>query len=655
MVYSSYSENAAYDNYGEEKAFRYAVTELKTWLPTVTGASSLEVKYVDNLSLVNEGDENYFVLGCELAKLNGYTTDGLTTETGYVIQKNRGNVYLYGKTGYGTLKAVYALLKQVSGLEFYTGTDYTYTETAFDYDKVENTVFNPSIDRNWASGSLEDAVDEAGNIDWAHVYRLGYVNPSQVVNGGYHNWYTLTYDTCSSNTNWYTNNVVTINGTDDSGTYRALNLAYGLTEGDGEGTMVRTVANNVYNEIEAQDKEKNKKDQFYFGQEDNWTWSNSAESQALKDKYGTYSAESILFINKVAELLDKNYDSLGRKIRLVIMAYNQTLEAPNYDKFGAELKFYSGTNFEVGVMFAPVESNLYRSAEDTTENGIYEGYEVYEHSNKWYADQLREWKKFADGRISVYYYSAHYDNYFVPLDSIKNMQSKYQLFAENGVTDLTDMGQYAKGSEYTDWNDLKLYMKSKYAEDATRTDGDTLIRKFCDAYYGNGNTAIGEIMYNFYVAESAQYEYIAKQFTENDASGCHLIRGTLFDKKYWSTEGNGKADLLKSWCKSINEAAKKASDAFGSDSEYVKRIKREAISIRYLLVGLFEDKTYDNSMSDLATAAKGLGITQFAEGAAYTIGKQESSSGNVFKDWWNNVTSDNHYGGSESGKIENLK
>lgn len=651
-MHSSYSDSAAYDNYGEEKAFRYAVTELKTWLPTVTGASSLEVKYVDNLSLVDEGEENYFVLGCELADLNGYTTDNLTTETGYVIQKNRGNVYLYGKTGYGTLKAVYALLKQVSGLEFYTGTDYTYTETAFDYDKVENTVFNPSIDRNWASGSLEDVVDN-NQLDWEHVYRLGYVNPSQVVNGGYHNWYTLTYDTYSSNSKWYTTAVKTINGEDSTGTYRALNLAYGLTEGD-KGEMVQTVANNVYNEIVAQDNERNKKDQFYFGQEDNWTWSNSSESQALKEKYGTYSAESILFINKVAELLDTKYTSLGRKIRLVIMAYNQTLEAPNYEKFGKELAFYSGNNFEVGVMFAPVESNLYRSAEDETVNGIYEGYDVYKHSNAWYAEQLKEWNKFANGKVSVYYYSAHYDNYFVPLDSIKNMQSKYQLFAANGVTDLTDMGQLAAGSEYTDWNDLKLYMKSKYAEDANRTDGDTLIRNFCDAYYGNGNTAIGEIMYKFYVAESEQYAYIAKQFSTNDASGCHLIRGTLFNKKYWSENGNGSADLLKSWCKSVNAAVDNATEANLGD-EYVKRIKREAISIRYLLVGLFEDKTYDNSMSNLATAAEALGITKFAEGAAYTIGKQESSSGNVFKDWWNNVTGDNHYGDSESGKIENLK
>ncbi len=624
LVYSNHAENVAPANNGEEKAFRYAVTELETLFREVTGAA-LSVEYVSDLSALDNNDENYFLLGYDLAEKNGFSLAGLTTETGYIIRKDKGNVYLYGKNGYGTLNAVYALLKQTANLEFYTGTDYTYEKTPFRYGEIRSVVFNPSVGRNWASGSLEDT-DSSGNPDWAHWYRLGYVNSWQIVNGGYHNHLmVLPYETYgASHPEWYTSKVVTLNGTDESGRYRALNLAYGLTAADGK-KMATAVADYIGSAIAAQAAEGNEKDQFYFGQEDNYTWSDSDLSRALKNKYGTFSAESILFINKVAAILEEKYPLSGRKVRLVMMAYNQTLEAPDYEKFKDELAFYNGNSYCVGVMFAPVESNLYRAAEDAATNGIKENYGAYHKSNAYYAAQLKEWNKFAEGRISVFYYSAHYDNYFVPLDSIANMASKYRMFAENGVTDLTDMGQLAGGSEYTDWNDLKLYMKSKYAENAYRTDEAELIRNFCNTYYGNARA--GELMYNFYMAERAQYKFasdMALKACGSDATGCHLIRDVLFDKKFWSANGNESADLLKGWCESLENALRMVN----SESEYAKRIRREGIAIRYLLVGLFGDMSY-GTMTDIIADAKECGITKFAEGIAYTFNGygEDASSG----------------------------
>lgn len=603
----------------DDRVCKYAVEELIGLYSELTG-TTLEVNYVNSASEL-DANKKYFVLGSALAEENGLSQDGLTTDTGYIVKKKSGSVYLYGKTGYGTLNALYGAFSQAFGLEFYTDTVYTYDSGEFGYDKIEDTVFNPSIDYNWASGEMEYIPSGEGNPNFNYQHRLGYVNSWQIIGGGYHNFFEVlpkeTYK--AAHPDWYTT------ATNPGGeSFDTLSLAYGLEAADND-VMATAVADYVYDYITEQKNNHVEKSMFVFGQPDNWGWSNSSYSQAIKNRYGAHSAEYILFMNKVAKILDEKY-TIGRRLQLALLAYNATLETPTYSD---DLKFYNGDEVYMGVIFAPIESNLYLRL-DSPANGYSEhnesndGYaEIYGKTNQYYYNQLLSWKRFLNGgELSVLYYSAHYDNYFVPLDSVTNMGQKYKFFADNGVKHIYNLGQ-AGDDVHTDWYALKTYMGKKYAENASRTDADGLILNFCKAYYG----AAGEIMYELYKAEVAQYK-VASDYWINqkgaDPTGGHLIRGYLFNRNCWG----GNSNLLLGWYGKIENALATVE----SGSEYYNRIKIEGLNIRYLLAGVFGNIT-KGSMSDISADAKTLGIDIFAEGSAYT--------------------SDGKYG--QSGKIEDLK
>lgn len=603
----------------DDRVYKYAVEELIGLYSELTG-TTLEVNYVNSASEL-DANKKYFVLGSALAEENGLSQDGLTTDTGYIVKKKSGNVYLYGKTGYGTLNALYGAFSQAFGLEFYTDTVYTYDSGEFGYDKIEDTVFNPSIDYNWASGEMEYIPSGEVNPNFNYQHRLGYVNSWQIIGGGYHNFFEVlpkeTYK--AAHPDWYTT------ATNPGGeSFDTLSLAYGLEAADND-VMATAVADYVYDYITEQKNNHVEKSMFVFGQPDNWGWSNSSYSQAIKNRYGAYSAEYILFMNKVAKILDEKY-TIGRRLQLALLAYNATLETPTYSE---DLKFYNGDEVYMGVIFAPIESNLYLRL-DSPANGYSEhnesndGYaEIYGKTNQYYYNQLLSWKRFLNGgELSVFYYSAHYDNYFVPLDSVTHMGQKYKFFADNGVKHIYNLGQ-AGDDVHTDWYALKTYMGKKYAENASRTDADGLILNFCKAYYG----AAGEIMYELYKAEVAQYKVASNYWVYQkgaDPTGGHLIRGYLFNENCWG----GNADLLLDWYKKIENALALVE----SNSVYYNRIKIEGLNIRYLLVGIFKD-TSKGTMAEIAADAKTLGIDIFAEGSAYT--------------------SDGKYG--QSGKIENLQ
>ena len=607
------------------RMYKYAVSEFVELYEKLSG-KGLSVKYVSSESDRVEG-ENCFYLGSGFASAAGFNCDGLTTDTGYSIRKANGSVYLYGKTGFGLLNAVYGFLKQVYGLEFYSDEVYTYNDSSFNYYELTATDFNPSIEYNWASGSLEYIKNDEPN--YAYQRRLGFVNPWQMMGGSFHNYFdvlpTETYQ--SAHPNWYTDACEP----GSTSTFTTLNLAYGITESD--SAMARAVADYIYNNVQLEASENRVKPVWIFGQPDVRGWSTSSESAALKEKYGSYSAESILFLKKVAKILDDEY-TLGRKLELVTLAYNLTFEAPS--KNLDDLKFYNGDEVNMGVMYAPIESNLYRSATDTTK-GRSEHSDVgtsgdgvahlYEKSNAYYFGQLDEWKKLLNGGdILCYYYSAHYDNYFAPLDSITNMQSKYAAFANAGVKHIYNLGQ--RGDDVsTDWTALKIYLQSKYGENAYRTDGDTLILNFCNAYYG----AAGNTMYELYKAYAAAYKEASDYWTNlknSDPMGCHLIRKYAFDKNAW---GGSDTKLLNLYAK-----IETALGEVEANSEEYKRIQVEGITYRYLLAGVFGNTT-KGTIADIATDAKSLGIDIFAEGSPYT-----ATAG----------ASGNHY--NTSGKIEDL-
>lgn len=580
----------------------YAIKEAKKWLGEFAHIDGVE--YITDESMLSSS-VYYIVIGNAFSD-GDYS--GLTTDTGYKIAKRNGNVYLYGKTGYGTLNALYGLLKQRYNLEIYADTVYTFSDAGdLYYEEIREETFNPSIDYNLAyDGPLTYIKEGEVNPNYDYQRRLGFVDSWQQIGGSWHNFldYVPQSEYGTAHPEWYT---VACYENGEKSTVTTLDLTTG---GD---AMAKVVADKIKAQVEADEAGKNIKPVYVFGPPDEKVWSNSDATIRTVAKYGTRSAEYVIFMNRVAKYLDDDY-TFGRQIKLCLLAYNLVCNAPDYNDY---LKFYKGDEISLSVMFAPIESNMYRTADDTTPNY------KYHLTNAHFTEQLSKWKALG-GEVYYWNYSEYYDNYFVMLDTITNMQSKYKLMAENGVNRLIDLGMV--GDNYgTDFTALKIYLKGKLARNVNEN-VDALVKNFCGAYYGTG----GEYIYSLLTSEQARYKKVSDLSTKanngEDAVGIHVIREGVAVKSYWDEK---EFDTWYGYIKSALTAIENSGATEKAKTEYKKRVMREGIAVRYMKYYVFNSfvtlaSGETDSISAMITDAKSVNITRFAEGQAYVWDKRPS-------------------------------
>lgn len=573
----------------------YAIKEAKKWLGEFANIDGIE--YITDESMLSSS-VYYIVIGNAFSD-GDYS--GLTTDTGYKIVKRKGNVYLYGKTGYGTLNALYGLLKQRYNLEIYADTVYTFSDKGdIYYEEIREETFNPSIDYNLAyDGPLTYIKEGEVNPNYDYQRRLGFVDSWQQIGGSWHNFldYVPQSEYGTAHPEWYT---VACDENGKESKVTTLDLTSG---GD---AMAKVVAEKIKAQVEADEAGKNIKPVYVFGPPDEKVWSNSTATQTTVAKYKARSAEYVIFMNQVAKRLDDDY-TFGRQIKLCLLAYNLVCNAPDYN---ADLKFYKGDEISLSVMFAPIESNMYRAADDTTPNY------KYHLTNAHFAEQLSKWKALG-GEVYYWNYSEYYDNYFVMLDTITNMQSKYKLMAENGVNRLIDLGMV--GDNYgTDFTALKIYLKGRLARNVNEN-VDALVKNFCGAYYGTG----GEYIYSLLTSEQARYKKVSDLSTKanngEDAVGIHVIREGVAVKSYWD---ENEFDTWYGYIKSALTAIENSGATEKTKTEYKKRVMREGIAVRYMKYYVFNSfvtlaNGETDSISAMITDAKSVNITRFAEGQAY--------------------------------------
>lgn len=580
----------------------YAVKEAKKWLGEIANIDGVE--YITDESMLSSS-VYYIVIGNAFSD-GDYS--GLTTDTGYKIAKRNGNVYLYGKTGYGTLNALYGLLKQRYNLEIYSDTVYTFSDAGdIYYEEIREETFNPSIDYNLAyDGPLTYIKEGEVNPNYDYQRRLGFVDSWQQIGGSWHNFldYVPQSEYGTAHPEWYT---VACYENGEESTVTTLDLTTG---GD---AMAKVVADKIKAQVEADEAGKNIKPVYVFGPPDEKVWSNSDATIRTVAKYGTRSAEYVIFMNRVAKYLDDDY-TFGRQIKLCLLAYNLVCNAPDYNDY---LKFYKGDEISLSVMFAPIESNMYRTADDTTPNY------KYHLTNAHFTEQLSKWKALG-GEVYYWNYSEYFDNYFVLLDTITNMQSKYKLMAENGVNRLIDLGMVG-GNYGTDFTALKIYLKGKLARNVNEN-VDALVKNFCSAYYGTG----GEYIYSLLTSEQARYKKVSDLSTKanngEDAVGIHVIREGVAVKSYWD---ENEFDTWYGYIKSALTAIENSGATEEAKTEYKKRVMREGIAVRYMKYYVFNSfvtlaNGETDSISAMITDAKSVNITRFAEGQAYVWAKRPS-------------------------------
>ena len=160
----------------------------------------------------------------------------------------------------------------------------------------------------------------------------------------------------------------------------------------------------------------------------------------------------------------------------------------------------------------------------------------------------------------------------------------------------------------TDWAELKVYLKAELAKNVN-ADVDALIEGFMKAYYGE---AAAPYMLQLLKAQQAHYATIAAKMR-----GGHITRDSLFSKSCW---GNNNT-MLKNWYGYIQSALNATTDA-----TLKARIHKEGLTVRYLHEVLYSNNltittvsgsTMTDTLTQIKTDAKALGITRFAEGQGW--------------------------------------
>lgn len=546
-----------------------AVNRLLSELKKISGVQLL-VEYHNDASTMDI-NKNYIVVGT-LAEKIGLSTVGITTKTGYVIDTVNGNLCIYSPSGKGLTDAVYGFLKAHFGLTYYTDECFEYTDANPSIGLKERMVVNRDFEYSWA---VDGAVTDDGNGDYNDDYidRLGFANAYEDLGGGWHNLTTLVSEekygangTVEKHPEWFVKK-----GTDS--TYVTLDI---VNYADAIAVaMARELAQliNVYTQ-------------------NMWCVSlpDYVDGDLTTDVY-------VSFMNKVADCLQ---DVVNRHVELMLLAYNSTFAAPSIDVVSNNVVSFS-------VMVAPIESNYYYGFDND------EFVNVDGKTNAWYYEQIELWAQKVD-KIYAWNYGAYFDNYFVPLDTITNMQSRYRAYKQAGVSIIHDQGISERIAP--DWNALKVYLKSELSKDVN-ADVDVLVDKFMAAYYGK---EAAPFMKQLLVAQQQHYATIA-----NSMRGGNVTRDSLFDKKLWSK------DTLDNWYGYILSALEVT-----SDETLRNRIQLESLTIRYLrqvlhtsilskleVVPVGSTTAVKDSLEQIKTDAKALGVNRFAEGYGWVCGGNE--------------------------------
>ncbi len=579
------------------------------------------------------------VIGLQPAELRGLSNIGIG-DSDYITAVRGETVYIYGKTGHGVINGVYDFLAQLFDLEVYYKDTYTITraegdviKTAAQLERVGTNTFNYILS---GSGELRP---ENTSSDLSYAYQMGFVTDYYISMGNDHNALTLiSYEEYGTlHPEWF------YQGTTADGYNSGMQLVLACEDfSTANGSLVATVAEKLWTII---DENPNRK---YFGFSpmdiDIWpTGTGYEKSDELYEKYGTHSAEYIMFMNAVAELIEDKIaasDTPNRVIGLNLLAYNKTLCAPDVTSLSQADKdavmLYSGANVSVIPYIAPVESNYHMAFEDPRNLVKNPLTGKIDENSITVAKVIENWNALA-GELHLWLYSLDAENYFMVLDMITNMQANYQFAKEHGVTVILDQNQY-NTPVMTDWSRLKIYLRAELQRDVN-VDIDAAIDNFMNAYFGAG----AESMKALLTAQRSWYQtLLSKSYNEdtyNYTLGILRSSQWMVNKWQWTTEctmpqgfswgnvlgwlsggnkDNSKSTMITTWL-GYTDAAKAAinADASLSDdekAELCKRVDIESLTARYVLIAIFEETTYDASLDAFYQYAKSLGMTHSSEG-----------------------------------------
>ena len=559
---------------------KLAVSELTLFFEEATG---ITLKAITDNGLKFDTEKKYISIG-STALLNeaGIELNKNDLKSGgYIIKTVGKSIFLAGGY-YGDLYAVYGYLKLQFGFTVYTE-DEVYINTGITSTNLID--FNvkdiPDIEYRQSGYSLTKNA--------LHRLKLNSTGDVFIPTNGavYHNVLKLVpysvYGT--EHPEWYVwgkiNNVeqpVQLNFTADKA---------GLSEA-------------VLNEMKKYITSNPNIDNIAFTQEDNPYWSDNEATKANYEKYGTYAAEYIQFVNICAKGIKQwlKETNSGRNVKICIFAYANTRKPP--------------VKKDENDKWVPIDDTVI--LEDNVVVIIacsqYSYYSLYDDKNKENRLIYDQWKAICNEAFFWSYNQTYFSHYYVPHPGINAMQQNYQFFYEYDGVFLYDQGQWNQPVA-TDWSKLKTYLQSELEWDVYQ-DPNILVDNFFDNYY----KAASKPMKELFDKEQQWLSYLVEVAGEVDSSFSESnVDNFMLTEKSWPE------NLLISLLNKIDEAYAAIESCRNTDPELYKkiydRINLESLSIRFLRYHLYSkyypdeikaewhDSLYNDSVS--------LGLTYYAE------------------------------------------
>lgn len=313
-----------------------------------------------------------------------------------------------------------------------------------------------------------------------------------------------------------------------------------------------------------------------FMQSDINDWCECETCQSEKEKYRTDAAVVIKFLNRLASQVEKKIGK-DRPFNICFFAYQKTESAPvfkdeegNYQPIDNEVLL----NDHVCVYYAPIYAK-YNTSFETGDNRIY-------------AETLKAWKRIAK-KTFIWFYQTNFSHYLYPYNSLPTMQERYNFIANQGAEFLFDQNQWDQSTK-TAFHRLKAWMSAKLSWNVN-LNYETLLDEYFQGYFYEAQ----EPMRQLFDEITYHMEYLER---ETDMSGD--IYYNMNQHKYFSKT------LLDGWMDYIEMAFEKIEKYEQEDPKrYEKlytRIAIEAMSIRYMIIELYQGRYSEQKLKELQNA-----------------------------------------------------
>ena len=580
------SQNATLsDNNGASYISRFTLEAMGATIPTVF---ENEVTYDENAKLI--------VFNCPTL----FASAGLTMpednigENGYYIKSAGKSVFIMSKDqilGYGARNAGLAFLRQLIGLEFFTGDLYSYN------CKPGDKIMLPSFD-----------IIEAPDIAWSHYANNPSTSTLMALRGStsadlfmspvggaaWHNtlaWLPPSQATQEQKEHWY-------NADQRELCYTAHGNPAMYEE------MIKRCIDKAIESVEARPDRKYLSCTLMDG---GHYCSCDACSASKKAYGGADSAAHIKFMNRIGKGLDEYLTAKAqregtqkREVILLFFAYNQTTNPPVREENGKLVPYDDSVVLEpnVGVYYAPIGMQYNESLYADVNSGAYRN--------------TKGWNVLTDN-IFVWFYGTNFMEYLYPFNTWSTLPESYRCFAGSGVDYIMNQSQFNQGQGgITGFGTFKEYLHHELRWDSNQ-DYQDLLNRFFKGYFKEAE----EPMRRYFDELTAHIEYLEDTYPTQ-------VHGSIYHHPTSVT--HWPLRTLKQWMGYIDEAHKAIASVKSQNlslyNTLYDAILMESIFLRYAMLTIHEGTFSADELMAERIAFKNdcnkLNITRVSEGGLLT-------------------------------------